>query len=245
MEGMMPNSAYLKNLRCQVKKLTAAVLPLSNMFAEEAVHLSCRDEASRLRELHFSIGQQLDRAKSSEDTASYGYSKANLIVSLGGLAIGGTIKMLSQNKGLQAFSDHLLNSLGGEKRPFGRVLICVGPRGMPDDVQVVSISRLARESKREESEVIDELQRHGCLLFSEKAFSLLIDKLACDVQEGRLRSPVCREKLIEIGPQASIRLIPKTQNKRQLSGEFTPSVFALVLSSALCGFAWIAFPACQ
>ena len=205
----MLNSAYLKNLRYQVGKLTAASLSLSNMFAEEAVHLSWKDEASRLRALLLTIRQQLHWEKSSENAASYGHNKANLMFSLGGLAMG-TFRMLSKKKGLQAISDELLNSLGGEERPFGNVLICVGPRGMPDDVQVVCISRLARESHRVESEVINELQGRGWLLFNEKAFSLLIDKLACDVQEGRLHLPVSREKLMELPPQAPIRLIPKT-----------------------------------
>jgi hypothetical protein len=210
MEGLIPNSAYLKNLRQQLKKLTADSLSLGNMFAEEAVQLSWREEASQLRALHFTIRQQLDRAKSSEDAASYGHTEAGLIMTLGGLAVGGTIRMLSKSKRLQAISDELLNDLGGEQRPFGMVLVCVGPRGIPDDVQVVSISRLARESKREESEVIDELQRHGSLSFSEKVFSLLIEKLAREVQEGRLHLPVSREKLMELPPQASIRLVPKT-----------------------------------
>jgi len=123
--------------------------------------------------------------------------------------VGGAIKVLSKNKGLQAFSDHLLNNLGGEQRPFGTVLICVGPRGMPDDVQVVSISRLARESNREESEVINELQGRGCLLFSEKAFSLLIDKLACAVREGGLFLPVSTEKLTEVKTSDCLKLEAK------------------------------------
>ncbi len=206
MEGLTPNSACLRNLRYQARKLTTVVLSLSNMFAEEAVRLNWKDEASRLKALHFTIRQQLDQAKRDEDAASYGYSKANLMVSFGRLAVGRTIKMVSKNKELQAFSNHLLNSLGGEQRPFGMVLICVGPKGMPDDVQVVSISRLARESNREESEVINELQRHGCLLFSEKAFSLLIDKLACDVQEGRLLLPISMEKLTETKTSSCLKL---------------------------------------
>ncbi len=210
MEGLIPNSAYLKNLRYQARKLTADSLSLGNMFAEEAVRLSWRDEASRLKALHFTIRQQLDQVKSSENASSYGHNKVSLIMTLGGLAVGGAIRMLSKNKEAQAISDGLLNNLGGEQRPFGTVLICVGPKGIPDDVQVVSISQLARESKREESEVIDELQRHGYLLFSEKVFSLLIEKLACEVQEGRLHLPVSREKLMELPPQASIRLVPKT-----------------------------------
>ena len=210
MEGLIPNSAYLKNLRQQLRKLTADSLSLGNMVAEEAVHLSWRDEALRLKALHFTIRQQLDQAKSSEDAASYGHTKVSLIMTLGGLAVGGAIKMLSKNKGMLAFSDSLLSNLGGEQSAFGRVRICVGPRGIPDDVQVVSISGLARESKREESEVIDELQKRGFLLFTEKAFSVLIDKLARDVQEGRLHLPVSIEKLMELPPQTSIRLIPET-----------------------------------
>jgi hypothetical protein len=206
MEGLTPNSAYLKDLRYQVRKLTTASLSLTNLFAEEAVRLNWRDEASRLKALHSSIRQQLDWVKSNEDAASYGHSKAKLIISLGGLAMGRISKVVSKNEQLLAFSDDLLNSLAGKQRPFGTVLICVGPKGMPDDVQVVSISRLARESNREEPEVINELQRRGCLLFSEQAFSLLIDKLTRDVQEGRLFLPISTEKLTGTRTSSCLKL---------------------------------------
>jgi hypothetical protein len=209
MEGLTPNSAYLKNLRYQVRELAAASLSLSNLFAEEAVRLNRRDEASRLEALYLSIRQQLERAKSNEDAASYGHNKTNLKVSLGKLVVGGTIKMVSKNEQLLAFSDYLLNGLGGAQRPFGTVLICVGPKGVPDDVHVVSISWLARESNLEESEVISELQGHGCLLFSEKAFSLLIDRLTCDVQEGRVFLPIPAEKLTEIDTSSCLKLVVK------------------------------------
>ena len=206
MEGLTPNSACLKNLRYQVRKLTAVGLSLSNLFAEEAGRLNQRDEASRLEALYFSIRQQLDRAKRDEDIASYEYSKAKLIVSLGRLAVGGTIKMVSKNKELQAFSDHLLNSLGGEQRPFGMVLICVGPRGMPDDVQVVSISRLARESNQEESEVINELQRHGWCFGCNNRVRSQRKNTQCDVQEGRLLLPISTEKLTETKTSSCLKL---------------------------------------
>jgi len=206
MEGLTPNSAYLKNLRYQVRKLTTASLSLTNLFAEEAVRLNWRDEASRLKALHSSIRQQLDRVKSNEDAASYGHSKAKLIISLGGLAMGRISKVVSKNEQLLAFSDDLLNSLADKQRPFGTVLICVGPKGMPDDVQVVSISRLARESNREEPEVINELRIRGCLLFSEQAFSRLIDKLTRDVREGRLFLPISTEKLTGTRTSSCLRL---------------------------------------
>jgi hypothetical protein len=198
MEGLTPHNTYLKNLKHQARKLTSAGLSLITLFAQEANRLSREDEASRLKALYSSIGQQLDLVKCSEDSASYGHSQAGLISSLGALAISGIIKRVSNNKRLSSFADYLLESPTNKERPFGKVLVCMGPRGLPDDVEAISISRLARESNRPESEVIKELKESGCLLFSEKAFSHLIDGLIDDVREGRLCLPIPREKLSEI-----------------------------------------------
>jgi hypothetical protein len=208
MEGLTPNSAYLKDLRHQLRKLAAASLSLSNLFAEEAVRLDREDQASRLEALYFSIRQQLDGAKRIENAASCGHSEIRLVFSVGGLAVGAIGKMVS-NEELQAFSEDLLNSLGREQRPFGTVLVCVGRKGIPDDVQVVSTSRLARESNREEIEIINELRIRGCVLFGEEAFSLLIDRLTCEVQEGRLSLPISTEKLTETKTSSRVNLIVK------------------------------------
>ena len=198
MESLNPFHTHLKNLYHQAKKLTSTGLSLITLFAKEENRLNREDEALRLKSLYSSIRQQLDLAKRSEDSASYGHSKADLISSLGVLALGGIVKRVSNNKRLSAFADYLLESPTNKERPFGFVLVCIGPMGLPDDVRVVSISQLARESNRQEAGVINELQERGCLLFSEKAFSLLIDRLVDDVREGRLCLPISREKLSQI-----------------------------------------------
>ena len=198
MEGITPSHTCPKNLRCQARHLTSVVLSLINLFAKEARRLSRKDEASRLEGLCSSIRQQLYCVKSGEDAASYGNSQASLLISLGGLAVSGAIKMVSKDKQLSAFADYLLESPTSKERPFGMVLVCIGPKGLPDGVEVVSVSRLARESDRQECDVINELQKRGYLLFSEEAFSLLIDRLINGVLEGRLLLPISAEKLTEI-----------------------------------------------
>jgi len=208
-EGMTTGGTYLKALLSRAKRLNSSAFSLSAMFAEEANRLSRWDEASRLRASYSFIRQQLDWAKRSEDAASYGHSQGNLIVSLAGLAVGGLIKIASRNKRILASADYLLEGLGNKERPFGLVLISIGPKGLPDDVEVASISRLARESNREESEVINKLQEDGYLLLSEKAFSLLVDRLINDVWEGRLRLPISREKLAEITASNKLKLRAK------------------------------------
>lgn len=198
MAGVTARSTYLKNLQRQARRLTSSALSLISLFAEEANRLNRKDEASRLKALCSFIRQQLDQAKRSEDAASYGHIQADLISSLGGLALGGIVKWVSKNERLSAFADYLLENPTSKERPFGAVLVCIGPKGLPDGVEVVSISRLARESDRQECEVINELQQRGYLLFSEEAFSLLIDRLINGVLEGRLLLPISVEKLTEI-----------------------------------------------
>ena len=209
MESLKSYHNRLQSLQHQAERLTATGLSLITLFAEEANRLSREDEASRLRTLYHTLTEQLGQVKRDEDSASYGHSKARLVASLGGLVVGVAIKMASKDKQLSAFSDHLLNNLGGKRLPFGLVFVFIGPKGLPDDARVVSIARLARESNREESEVINELQERGYLLFSEEAFPLLIDKLTDDVQEGRLLLPVPTEKLAEIRTSSWVKLETK------------------------------------
>jgi hypothetical protein len=209
MESLKYFHDYLENLQYQARKLASAGLSLNNLLAGEAKRLNQEDEASRLRALYRAIVEQLERVKRNEGSASYGHSQVKLMTSWGGLVVGTVIKITSKDKRLSAFSDHLLKNLGGKDPPFSMVLVCIGSQGLPDGVEVVSISRLARESNREESEVINELQQGGCLLFSEKAFSLLIDKLINDVQGGRLLLPITTEKLSQLKPSSRLKLKAK------------------------------------
>lgn len=209
MESLKSFHDHLENLQCQARRLTSAGLSLITLFVGEANRLNQEDEASRLRALYSFIRQQLDLTKWSEDSASYGHSQANLILSLGGLVASGIIEMVSENKQLSAMTGYLLRGLGNKQRPFGTVLVCIGSKGLPDDIRVVSISQLARESNRLESKVINQLQKRGYLLFNEREFSLLIEKLIDDILKGRLRLPIPKEKLTEV--RASGHLKPEAE----------------------------------
>ena len=206
MESLTSHISCLRNLQRQARELTSDSLSLANLFAQESRRLNRQDQASHLKALYLSIRKQLDEAKGLEIAASSGHSKAKLVTSAVGLVVGAVIKMASEDNRALAFSDHLLKNLGGKERPFGTVLISIGPRGLPDDVQVVSVSELARESNREESELISKLRERGHLLLSEEAFSRLIDRLIADVLEGRRFLPVPAEKLAEILTSGWVKL---------------------------------------
>ena len=195
MENLKPFHGHLEGLHSKTKNLTETGLALNALFAGEETRLSREDEASSLIAVYRAIAEESQWLKRVEASASRGHSQASLVLSLGELAV---TAIVSKGKRLSAITDYLLRGPTDKQQPFGLVMVCIGPRGLPEDAGVVSISQLARESNRPEPEIMNKLQEDGYHLFSEEAFCLLIDRLISDVREGRLRLPVSREKLSEI-----------------------------------------------
>lgn len=200
---------HLENSRSQAKKLSETELALNALFAGEQTRLEWEDEASSLKALYCTIVEQLDRMKFSESFACYGDTKANLAFSVTGLAA----KIIVATKKDQRARNVVTNifDTGGHKKTFGTVMVYVGPKGLPDDAKAVSISQLARESNRLESQIINKMREDGYLLFSREAFSTLIDRLIGDVREGKLRLPISRDRLAKIAglnkPKLRIKFI--------------------------------------
>lgn len=208
MENLKQFHSQLKNLKAQAKKLTESGLDLNALFDQEEIRLKREDAASSLRAVYHAVVEQLQQLERAEASVKYGHSQVSLILSLSGVAVSA---MGSKSKRLSAIADHLRQTSTDEQQPFGLVTVCVGPKGMPDDVKGVSISQLARESRRPEREVVNKLQDDGYLLFSQEAFSTLIDRLIGDVREGKLRLPISRDRLAKIAglnkPKLRIKFI--------------------------------------
>ena len=194
MEGLESFHAYVKNLCHQAGILAEAAVSLSKSFEIEADRLTREDGAHRLKAIHAAVVEKLEWSKRLESAASYGYTKASLPFSIAG-SIAKIIVAATENQRARNFVNQVFDTDADKKRPYGTVMVCVGPRGLPDDVRVVSISELARERNLSESEIIQKLQKGGCLLFSQETFSRLIDKLVIDVREDRLHLPIPIEKL--------------------------------------------------
>jgi hypothetical protein len=209
MEALDSFHAYLNNFCHQAGILAEAAVSLSKSFEAEADRLTREDGVQRLKSIHAAIAEGLQRARWLEGVASDQSSKANLPFSIAGSIAKIIVAATTENQRARNFVNQVFDTDADKARSYGTVMVCVGPKGLPDGVEVVSISRLARESNREESEVINELQQRGCLLFSEGAFSLLIDKLINDVQEGRLLFPITTEKLSQLKPSSRLKLKAK------------------------------------
>jgi small-conductance mechanosensitive channel len=211
MESLNSHQAYLNNLQSRAAKLTATGHSLITLLTNEARRLKCGDEVSQLRMLLSVTLKEIDRARTTESSANHTHRQSSWLISAGGLAISLMMGMHSKDQLMSNISKGLVSNLTNDGLSFGNVIVSVGPSGIPGEVEVVSISRLARETKRREIEVMNELSERGYLLFTEKTFSLLIDKLIEGVLQGQMSLPISRQALSETnassGPVLRIRKI--------------------------------------
>ena len=202
MEGLDSFDACLKNLHHQAGVLARAAVSLGESFEVEAERLRREDTAKHLKAIYVTIAQALQWSRWAEDAARHEYTKQNLTFSLIGLGAQIFLALTTKNHPATKLVGHVFDTDADKKRPFGTVMVWVGPKGVPDDIGIVSISELARDSNRPEIEIIQKLREGGYLLFTQEAFSSLIDKLVIDVREGRLELPVSSDKLSELGTSA-------------------------------------------
>ncbi len=195
MESLKASHDYLKDLQSQANELIETGLALDALFAGEETRLRRENEASSLRAVRRSIVEQLQWLGGIEASASAAHTEANLMRSVVGLAV---TALVSTSKPLTTVVGRVLDRLTDIQEPFGLLMARIGPGGLPDDVGVISISQLARQSNRPEHEIMSKLQADGHLLFTKEAFSVLMDRLIGEVCEGKQRLPVSRDKLAEI-----------------------------------------------
>lgn len=192
--------ASLQAIQQETEILSSASASLSETFAAESVRLSREDMGRRLQSIRASISRDLAQLAEEESTASYVNSKWRFGCSIAGLFAKGIVTAATENRKTRNLVNRLVDDTTGPKRTYGTLMVCVGPKGLPDDVQAASISELSRKFALAESEVVRRLQDKDYLLFREEDFSRLTDKLINEIREGQLSLPVSHEKLMAFTP---------------------------------------------
>ena len=157
----------LKDLMVRAGELVSATESLATLFEEEGISLKLGDHVARLQALQADIGKRLESAQSDENTARSSYP-AGKFIKLTAWSIAEVFGVESIDTRWNKTSQKLAQPPAKGEPPFGMILVCIGPGGIPEDVHVVSVSRMARESRLKESEVMDSLIAGGSLLFNER-----------------------------------------------------------------------------
>lgn len=89
----------------------------------------------------------------------------------------------------------MAKSVLDESVPFGIILIAVGKGGLPDNVRVIQVSRLVRESNIKESEVTAKLQDDNCLFMTPETFARVLSNVQSRALDGSMSLSVPIEQL--------------------------------------------------
>ncbi len=157
MEGLESFHAYLKSLSHQAGILAEAVVSLSESFEAEAGRLTREDGAQRLKAIHAAVTEELEQARRLESAVSYEHTKAILPFEVVGFFAKIIMAATTEKPPVLKLVSQVCDTSTAKKPPYGTVMVCIGPKGLPDDVRVVSISGLARESNQPESEITQKL----------------------------------------------------------------------------------------
>lgn len=172
---------------------------LDNMLSTRAIQMKQQSDLKDIEKLKEKIRVEVRRWKYREEMVS---------ALNPGMNIGGPGKKLSSFIAWPRADSCLeqTTSVRGlqNQQTFGNVMICVGEKGIPDCVEVVSISKLAREQTRREPEIVNALRRQGKALFSEYEFHNLTDKISHGIAQGKFFLPLCLDQLPLVPRPASV-----------------------------------------
>ena len=170
------------------------LIPLSDSLVRESKRLYRYDQSIRLRYLKVYILQQVNDARGGEINASSKFPTGDLLKSLVNFAVKERIRAMTQQESKDSFLTRLIDNKQ-PKRPFGKVMVKIGHEGLPDGVEVVTVSRLARRYSVSESAVEQAIQAEGYILMTSDDFCHLIDKLEHKVLDGTVKLPISPEQI--------------------------------------------------
>lgn len=195
MESMIDLDAWLEGMVGKVRAHTDATRELAAILADDARRLTQHDQAACLRSLKARLTEEVEHFQRMETAAYTGYSQGKLISGLAAFAIGGLFGAASGRKDPVSAGWRLAKSVLDKNVPFHIVLIAVGKEGIPQDVRVIPISRLARDSNTTESNVKAALKNGGCLLMTPDTVTRVLSDLESRVLDGSVSLPVSIEEL--------------------------------------------------
>jgi hypothetical protein len=180
---------HLDALCCRVKAQVEALEPLEKAFADQADRLRGHDEAYCLDRLRERLMKEIWDAEFSERMASYVYTQAGKGDSLFEFGLGLLEAFLlspEENSAKRAAKKFI------PVTPFGKIMIGIGAHGLPEDVQVFSISRYARDLHTSELDAIAKWEAKGYRLFNQEAFIKFLGKLRDEILQGKSRLPIAQ-----------------------------------------------------
>jgi len=196
MEDMTACQQLLEALHRRVGEQNDALATLGEIFAREAERLRRHDQARCLRDLRSEVMVEVKHSQREEADAAYAFNKVTFIGGLAKFALGTLGAIVVRSDDPLSVGLRLAKSDFERTQPYGTVLVVVGPGGVPDDVDMIPVSRWARELGRSEAQIEAALKAKGNLLMTPQTFSEFMEELEDRVLRGMVALPAATPNLV-------------------------------------------------
>jgi len=195
METEREFSQKLKDIQCQLRRQRAAIEELGLVLERCASNVTRHDQAVLLDGLKADVMEKVAHTQLVETAAGNAFTKRKLTTAVMSFAVGTFGAAIAGHKNPVFEGAKLFQSALGQESPFGTVLVGVGKKGLPEDVTIVPVSRLARDTNKGEAAVRESLQNRGYLLLVPQAFAALVDSVKSRVLDGSLCLPLSADRI--------------------------------------------------
>jgi len=185
----------IKAMRLEVAKQNKAADEFATSFNYSKQQLIQHDQIACLQTLRSRILEEVEGIKRLESAAQIGSSQGKMLSGLAAFALSGLFAAMNNRNDAFGIGIKSAQSIFNKEIPFGSVFVAIGKGGLPEDVEVVSISRLARESDKSELDVRANLQADKCLLMTPEAFIKVLDEAERGICDGTISLPIDADKL--------------------------------------------------
>lgn len=172
----------------EIKELNDAIAESDSLITKEAEFVQRLDRVAKIDTLKSRIAAEIKRVQEEEDKSERNFNTGKLYSGVAGFALGSILGAMSKQgkpflSGAKLFSTEL-----GKEADFGTVLIATGENSKLEDIEVVSISSLAREYKKTELSIISIIKGNGYLLLTPEELWKSLHRLKEDIMEGKYKS---------------------------------------------------------
>jgi hypothetical protein len=195
METEREFSRKLKDIQCQLRRQRAAIEELGLVLERCASNVTRRDQAVLLDGLKADIMKKVGHIQLVETAAGNAFTKRKLTAGVISFAVDTLGAAIAGHKDPPFEGAKLLQSALEQDIPFGTVLVGIGKKGLPEDVTIVPVSKLARDTNRSEAAVRESLQNRGYLLLVPQVFVALVDSVKSRVLDGSLCLPLGADRI--------------------------------------------------
>lgn len=171
----------------EIKELNDAITELDSLITKEAEFVQRLDRVAKIDTLKSRIAAEIKRVQ-EEDKSERNFNTGKLYSSVAGFALGSILGAMSKQGEPFLSGAKLLSTELGKEANFGTVLIATGENSKLEDIEVVSISSLAREYKKTESSIISIIKGNGYLLLTPEELWKSLHRLKEDIMEGKYKS---------------------------------------------------------